>query len=119
MARVAIMALALAVAGCVSVERVQNWQPQNDTTQQAYHECLREAQQPHPSSGAASSRVAGTNHDRLCSCMVAKGYRLREPSTTETVAGWATAPVWVPLFFAAKIGEGVTGKPPQNWIGCP
>ena len=48
-----------------------------------------------------------------------KGYSLRKPTTTETVVGIATSPLWVPLGALVSVGEGMSGAPPKRWIGCP
>ena len=108
------------VTGCVSVENARNWQPQDGSTNLGYYDCLREAQQPYANAGAGSARSSiGTNDDILCACMAAKGYRLREPSGTETALGITFAPIWLPAVFLAKIGEGMGGQPPHHYTGCP
>jgi hypothetical protein len=112
------------VAGCVAVENPGNYRPWNSSTQGDYYQCLQEAQQSYASVNANRAYVSakastGTNDDLLCSCMTAKGYSPRAATTTETVLGWTLSPLWVPLAALASIGEGMSGQPPQRWIGCP
>ena len=118
-----LVAVPVIVTGCVSVENPRNWQPQDSSTDSAYYDCLREAQQGVASASFGASRggaygsarsSAKTNDDLLCACMASKGFSLRKPTTTETVLGVAFSPVWVPLGAVAAIGEGITGDPPKR-----
>jgi hypothetical protein len=118
----------LLTSGCVAVHNTRNYEPQDGSTQSAYYDCFREAQQGYSSanvnatptyaSGSAKSTV-GTNDDLLCACMAGKGYSLRNPTTTETVMGITTSPLWVPFGVLVSMGEGMSGAPPTRWIGCP
>jgi len=118
----------LLTAGCVSVQNPRNYEPQDTSTSGAYYDCLRQAQQPYgtASVGGGAGAVYGsarssvdTNDDLLCACMAAKGYRPRKATTAETVVGVTFSPIWVPFLFLAKMGEGLSGRPPHHYIGCP
>jgi hypothetical protein len=114
----------LLTAGCVARRNVNNWQPQDGSASSAYYECFRQAQQSYATASASRSYGSATastdtNDDMLCACMAAKGYALRKATTTETVVGVVTSPIWIPVGALVVIGEGMSGSPPKRWIGCP
>jgi hypothetical protein len=121
----AIAVVAVLLGGCVSINHADNYRPASDSRARDYYECFQNAHQPVAASSFGANRYAASgyaaagmklNAEMLESCMQARGYRLRSPSTPETVIGIATSPIWIPLgilgggFGPTKIGGGGGGE---------
>jgi hypothetical protein len=58
---------------------------------------------------------SGVNDDMLCTCMRARDYVTRSPTTAEIVIGVLFAPIWI----SWAVVDGLSGAPPTHYFGCP